>query len=295
MPAEDHPDFFTVYYMNEEKVFEATMLLDNEVATGSSRESGSSFGGEGDVEAKGGAKIPILTSFDFDVQGNLHGEKQKKVVDTLVYVNTKSRMLSRLIEHCVTKDGKGKSDGKSPEVDLAEGDLVYINGLSLELINEEEIRSIMMLTNGFLDGFTIPESGNLDLGHMVQSFLHNGAAFKLLGRSGSCKKPLYMKIPLDGKDMFESKYTIDDLLIGKVGVVGVCKGEITPDKLKSPLDYFQKSKTANHITAITANVVECGEEETSAENVEERGGEEGIYIDVFALIQSISLNNGGGK
>ena len=51
MPAEDHPDFFTVYYMNEEKVFEATMLLDNEVATGGSRESGSSFGGDGDVEA----------------------------------------------------------------------------------------------------------------------------------------------------------------------------------------------------------------------------------------------------
>ena len=65
MPAEDHPDFFTVYYMNEEKVFEATMLLDNEVATGSSRESGSSFGGDGDVDAKGGAKIPILTSLGY--------------------------------------------------------------------------------------------------------------------------------------------------------------------------------------------------------------------------------------
>ena len=62
--------------------------------------------------------------------------------------------------------------------------------------------------------------------------------------------------------------------------------------MKSPLDYFQKSKTTNHVTA---TVVECGEEEMSAKNVEGKDGEEGTYIDVFALIQSISLNNGGEK
>lgn len=293
MSTEGHPDFFTVYYMNEEKIFEATMLLDNELATGSSRESGSSFDGDGRIGVEGGVNIPMLPKLGINAQGNFHGEKQKKVVDTLVYVNTKSRMLSRLIEHCVTRDIKGESDGKlSPAADWTEGDLVYINGLSLELINEEEIRGIMMFMNGPFDGFTTPESGNLDLGHMVQSLLKNSAAFKLLGRSEPGKEPLYMKIPLDGEDMFESKYTIDDLLIGKVGVVGVCKGKITPDELKSPLDYFRKSKTTNHIAT---TVVECGEEGIYAENAEGKDGEEGIYIDVFALIQSISLNNGGGE
>ena len=292
MPAEDYSNYFTVYYMNEEKVIETTMLLNNEITTDSSRESASSFGGEGDVEAKGGAKIPILTKLDIDVEGNLHGEKQKKVVDNLVYVNTKSRMLSQIIKRCKIIDIKEKTGSESFKSDLTEGDLVYINGLSLELINEEEIHGIMVLAKGALDGLTIPESGNFDLGHMVQSILKNGAAFKLLGRFKSREEPLYMKIPLDGEDMFESKYTIDDLLIGEVGVVGVCKGEITPDKMKSPLDYFQKSKTTNHVTA---TVVECGEEEMSAKNVEGKDGEEGTYIDVFALIQSISLNNGGEK
>ncbi|HIR43118.1 hypothetical protein [Raoultibacter massiliensis] len=288
MPDRKIPDLFTVYYMNDEKVFETTMLLGNVIVTGSSSETSSSVGGDGAVGAEGGFKLPIFSKLGVDIQGELHGEKQKKVVDTLAYVNTKSRMLSQIIRRCKTINMKTKSAKDK----LTEGDLVYIDGLSLELINEEEIRSIMMLTNGILDGFTIPESGNLDLGHMVQSFLHNGAAFKLIGKYGHDKKPLYMKIPLDGKDMFESKYTIDDLLIGRVGVVGICKGLLTPDKLKSPLDYFQNSKTASHITA---NVIECGEEEASTGCVDEEDGEKGIYIDVFAVIQSIALNDGGGK
>ena len=72
------------------------MLLNNEVATGSSRESGSSFGGEGRVDGRVGYKegfnIPKLSKLDIDAQGGFHGEKQKKVVGVLVCVNTKSRV-----------------------------------------------------------------------------------------------------------------------------------------------------------------------------------------------------------
>ena len=92
---------------------------------------------------------------------------------------------------------------------------------------------------GTLDGFTVPESGGLDIGHMFQSIVKAGASFKLRGEAGhGCGGPILLKIPIDSGSLFESGYSIDDLLIGKVGVVGICKGKVTDD-LRSSFDYFQ--------------------------------------------------------
>ena len=58
---------------------------------------------------------------------------------------------------------------------------------------------------------------------MIQSFIGDSAAFKLRGNRTRRRTPLYSKIPLDGEEMFESGYTIDDLLIGngKQGILDV--------------------------------------------------------------------------
>ena len=80
---------------------------------------------------------------------------------------------------------------------------------------------------GTLDGFTVPESGGLDIGHMFQSIVKVGASFKLRGEAGhGCGGPILLKIPIDSGSLFESGYSIDDLLIGKVGVVGICKSKV---------------------------------------------------------------------
>ncbi|MEQ2957476.1 hypothetical protein [Slackia piriformis] len=72
-------------------------------------------------------------------------------------------------------------------------------------------------------GTSVPDAGDLDIGRMIQSFIGDGAAFKLRGNRTRRRTPLYSKIPLDGEEMFESGYTIDDLLIGngKQGILDV--------------------------------------------------------------------------
>lgn len=103
----------------------------------------------------------------------------------------------------------------------------------------------MAIMSGTFDGITVSDAGDLDIGHMMQSFIGDGAAFKLRGNRARRRTPLYAKIPLDGEEMFESGYTIDDLLIGKVGIVGICKGKITPAQMKSPSITSNSQTTRN--------------------------------------------------
>lgn len=279
MATNSSPRLFTVYYMNQQKVFETRMLLDNRLKTGGSEEHGDITSNEASTSFDAEFNPPFLAKLKARLDGSIRHEKQDKVVDTLDYVNTTSRMLFDILQHCKVLKG---------EQTLAEGDLAYIGDISLELINEDEIRGIMAIMHGIFNGITVPDAGNLDIGRMMQSFIGDGAAFKLRGTSAGTSKPLYMKIPLSGEEMFESSYTIDDLLIGKVGIVGICKGELLPTQLRSPLDYFQKP---NHQrSGFQDDLTVCTTREESPEtNIESSLAQKGLYIDILSVIQAISF------
>ncbi len=280
MSANEKPSLFTVYYMNQEKVFETRMLLDNglKIAGSEEKQAGTTKGASIGVEA--GFNPPVLAKLRARLNGDYKTEKQQKIVDTLEYVNTTSRMLADIMERCKVPGGGEEA--------LAEGALTYIGEVSLKLVNEDEIRGFMAIMSGTFDGFTVPDAGNLDIGRMMQSFIGNGAAFKLKGERAGDGMPLYAKIPLNGEEMFESGYTIDDLLIGEVGIVGICKGMITPDQMKSPLDYFQGPGDSKCISQ--DDVVVCGEL-TSTIATADGGVQEvrGYYIDILAVIQAVSF------
>ena len=277
--TETIPTLFTVYYMNRQKVFETRMLLDNKLKTAGSKESQSGASADASLSTEAEFSPPFLARLKATLAGNVCHEKQEKVVDTLEYVNTNSRMLFDIMKHC-----KIPEDGTK----LVEGDLTYIGNVSLELINEDEIRGIMAIMSGTFDGITVPDAGNFDIGRMMQSFIGDGAAFKLKGRCTRQKTPLYAKIPLDGEEMFESRYTIDDLLIGKVGIVGICKGEIDPAQMKSPLDYFQQPKGPT--SGLSYSVIECSEESLPSTAMDGSEDERsGYYIDILAIVQAVEF------
>lgn len=277
MPESKIPSLFTVYYMNRQKVFETRMLLDNKLKTTGTKESQNGTTKNASLNAEVEFDPPFLTKLKAKLEGSVQREKQEKIVDTLEYVNTNSRMLADIMKHC-----------KIPErgTTLTEGDLAYIGGVSLELTNEEEIRGIMAIMSGTFNGITVPDAGNLDIGRMMQSFIGDGAAFKLRGNHTRRKTPLYAKIPLDGEEMFESRYTIDDLLIGKVGIVGICKGKIAPTQMKSPLDYFQQPNIPKHTPR--SDIIVCGENPspTATPGSKDRTAW-GYYIDILAVIQEV--------
>ena len=164
-PQAQTPELFTVYYMNQDKVFEMRMLLDNRLQTGRTGEKTGTTSSEANINAEADAKAPFLTELQGRIEGKIGHEKQTRMVDTLEYIHTKSRMLSDIIARCSIFEGSSAN----------EGDLVYIDNVNLELLNEDEVRALVAIMTGTLDGFTVPESGGLDIGHMFQSIVKAGA------------------------------------------------------------------------------------------------------------------------
>ncbi len=276
-PQVQTPELFTVYYMNQDKVFEMRMLLDNRLRTGHTGEKTGTTSSEANINAEADAKVPFLTELQGCIEGKIGHEKQTRMVDTLEYIHTKSRMLSDIIARCNIFEGNSAN----------EGDLVYIDDVNLELLNEDEVRALVAIMTGTLDGFTVPESGGLDIGHMFQSIVKAGASFKLRGEAGhGCGGPILLKIPIDSGSLFESGYSIDDLLIGKVGVVGICKGKVKTNDLRSSFDYFQ-TKDKQQPSEVD-DFIECTED-TSAEPEGPQDEADGkpTYIDVLSIIQAV--------
>lgn len=263
--------------MNQDKAFEMRMLLDNRLQTGHTGEKTGTTSSEANINAEADAKVPFLTELQGRIEGKIGHEKQTRMVDTLEYIHTKSRMLSDIIARCSIFEGSSAN----------EGDLVYIDDVNLELLNEDEVRALVAIMTGTLDGFTVPESGGLDIGHMFQSIVKAGASFKLRGKAGhGCSDPILLKIPIDSGSLFESGYSIDDLLIGKVGVVGICKGKVKTDDLRSSFDYFQTKDKQQ--PSEDDGFIECAEG-TGRESEGPRGEDDGkpTYIDVLSIIQAV--------
>lgn len=276
-PQVQTPELFTVYYMNQDKVFEMRMLLDNRLRTGHTGEKTGTTSSEANINAEADAKVPFLTELQGCIEGKIGYEKQTRMVDTLEYIHTKSRMLSDIIARCNIFEGNSAN----------EGDLVYIDDVNLELLNEDEVRALVAIMTGTLDGFTVPESGGLDIGHMFQSIVKAGASFKLRGEAGhGCGGPILLKIPIDSGSLFESGYSIDDLLIGKVGVVGICKGKVKTNDLRSSFDYFQ-TKDKQQPSEVD-DFIECTEDASAEpEGPQDEADGKPTYIDVLSIIQAV--------
>lgn len=276
-PQAQTPELFTVYYMNQDKVFEMRMLLDNRLRTGHTGEKTGTTSSEANINAEADAKVPFLTELQGRIEGKIGHEKQTRMVDTLECIHTKSRMLSDIIARCNIFEGNSAN----------EGDLVYIDDVNLELLNEDEVRALVAIMTGTFDGFTVPEAGGFDIGHMFQSIVKAGASFKLKGEGGQgCGGPILLKIPIDSGSLFESGYSIDDLLIGKVGVVGICKGKVKTDDLRSSFDYFQTKDEQQ--PSEDDGFIECAEDAgAEPEGPRDEGDGEPTYIDVLSIIQAV--------
>lgn len=274
-------DLFTVYYMNHSKVYEMRMLLDNTLWKDGSNEEDKATSGNAELHAKGETKVPIFPKFTAQANGNLGHEKRTKMIDTFEYINTVSRMLADIKRNCLAFGKEERS----------EGDLVYIDNVRLSLLNEDEVRTLITVMSGTFDGITIPEAGGLDVGHLFQSFIKSGTSFKLIGRIGDGKSgDIILKIPIDGADLFESGYSIDDLLIGKVGIIGICKGKVYPSNLRSSYEYFQtKGKTAE---PEDDGFIDGSYKERTDDQLDntttEKDETEATYIDVIAVIQAVN-------
>lgn len=279
---------FNIYYVNFSKVYEIKMMLSNVVALSKEVTEGESAEGEASIKAKLGFNImDIFKLGEVEGGGNFKGSGSKKVLETFEVKTTKSIILSEVIESCkiITE-----LDG------IDEGELIRIDNVNVSLENETELRTVKLFTNGSFKGLAIPEANGLDVNNLFNSMFKD-YTYKLKGVIKDFDDEILMKIPFTFENEFESSYSVDDLFIGKVSLIGLYKGKIMIDQLKNSFEFykdlgeyanFQNSSIQSKDDEIQDSQYKK-QESTSVFTSSKYNDKEYHYIDLLAIVQNVSI------
>lgn len=284
---------FNIYYINFPKVYEIKMMLSNVIALSKEKQSEANSGKEIDYKGKLGVNFLNIfnTGLGLDVEAgrkNIKSDSQK-VLETFEIKTTKSVILNEIIEKskCVT-------DFKN----LKEGNLIKIDNVNLSLENEPELRTVKLFSSGAFKGMNIPGANGFDINNIFNSMFKD-YSYKMKGTFDNIDEELITKIPLTFESEFESSYSVDDLFIGKISIVGLYKGKIKADTLKNSFEFFQELGT---IQNIANNKKDIGMQEIQDSQYSKQENtnimffdssdtnKEYHYIDLLAIIQNVDIS-----
>lgn len=283
---------FNIYYLNFPKVYEIKMMLSNVISLGGELQQDSASGKEIDFKGKLGVKFLNIFNSGIDIGGEANRKStnsdSQKVLETFEIKTTKSVILNEIIE---------KSRTVSDFKELKEGNLIKIENVNLSLENEAELRTVKLFTSGAFKGLNIPGANGFDINNIFNSMFKD-YSYKMKGVIDKTDDELLIKIPLTFESEFESSYSVDDLFIGKVSIVGLYKGKIKLDSLKNSFEFFQELGTMQNLSGSqTDEFSEIKDsqyprnETTKYAFVSSSNNKEYHYIDLLAIIQNIDIPN----
>ena len=287
-------NMFNIYYINNEKASEISMLFDNEIVEKITRIKNTELTIDGDADVNTGAtsKIPIFGQYlpSLDLKGNLTHNRSNRVEDTVKVVSSKSTILKPIYEKA--KEVRRLDDSKV-------GNLVKIKDVFLSVVNSNDVLATKALMSGLLSKVPVEGLGNIDLTSLIE-VMFKGSAYVLCGklphRFGK-DEHMMLKIPMSAENEMESQYSISDIEIGKVTVIGIYRGEFTKSVVESKINRLlalneagkenQDQITTDHDDSID---IEDGVREEDKKNISNSSGNNKVhYIDVISIIQEINV------
>lgn len=251
---------FNIYYLNFSKVYDLNNLLDNFKTDEIIAETQTSFQSKNDT----GIVTDILTSNHQKEYG-----EYSKFTEKIKVKHDKSNLVDNLIPLCEI----------NPDLTtVAEGTLILVNDVKIEFYDDEEIQRIYSLfQKRIFEGVNIE---GIDINNLISTVISDMSYFM------KCKidnETLVFKIPMENKSEFENKYTINDLLIGKLTIIGVYKGKIDENDFKRSTVYsaLENEKNNDVNIDIIESSYETNEDLLSTEN-------KNHFIDIFTIIQPIN-------
>ena len=278
---------FNIYYINFPKVYEIKMMLSNVISL--NKEITKDFNAEAKAEMKTKLGINFMDWFkmgDIEASAELKGSGAKKVFETFEIKTTKSLILNDIIEKSkIVKDFSS----------VQEGTLLKIDNVKLSLENEDELRIVKFINSGALKDLMIPGLNGFDMSNLFNSMFKD-YAYKIKGENQT--ENILIKIPLTFETEFESSYSVDDLFVGKVSIVGLYKGKIKIDNLKNSFQYFQELGQLQNNLVLPNEDDEIQEShytpsQTSNQLYFKSSGDnnEYNYIDLLAIIQNVNTED----
>lgn len=278
-------NLFNIYYINFPKVYEIKMMLSNLISLNQEITQENYKEREGYLKAKLGFNLlDIFKLGEVETGGNLKSNRSQKVFETFEVKTTKSVILSEIVESAKTITSLNN---------IVEGELIKVHNVNLNLLNEPELRTVKIISNGGLKNLGVPDNG-LDLNNLINSMFKD-YAYKILGKlENSAEKKIIIKIPLSFESEFESSYSVDDLFIGKVTVIGIYKGVIKLDKLRNSFEYFQElGGGASFVNPVDDEIEESQYLNNSLNqfNIPKNENNDSYhYIDLLAIVQNVETN-----
>lgn len=279
---------FNIYYINFPKVYEIKMMLSNVISI--NKETTKELTGEGEASVKTKLGINFMDWFkfgDLDAGIDLKGSGSRKVFETFEVKTTKSVILSDVIEKAKAQNDFSKTK---------EGELIRVDDVKLSLENEDELRVVKFINSGALKDLVAPGTNGFDMNNLFNSMFKD-YAYKIKGKITNSEDNILIKIPLTFESEFESSYSVDDLFVGKVSVVGIYKGKINVDELKNSFQYFQElGELQNLMSKKNTDDDEIQESHYSNESSNSAmyfkssgDGTEFHYIDLLAIVQNVNI------
>lgn len=264
--------------MNFSKVYEIKMMLSNIIKTESSVETEQGGTVDAELQAKMGTKFLKLFTADVGADVKSGSSDSQKVLESFKVTMTKSLILSEVMEKCEVISSFSE--------DISEGQLVRIDDVSLSLENETELRTVKMFSNGSFKGMRLPEAGDLDVNNLFNSMFKD-YSYKLKGEIDGSNDKLIVKIPLTFENEFENLYSVDDLFIGNVSIIGIYKGKTKINSLKNSFEFFQELGQDSSVESDTEVHNSQYEKSAVAKMKSENDGIDYSYIDLLAIVQVV--------
>lgn len=279
---------FNIYYLNFSKVYEIAMMINNVILTKIEKDNSSSFekqyGFTSSVSAQGTKNFLDGIKSSMSAEAKETASSSTKVIESLDVKTTKSILLRRIIEQCASADLLDR---------FIEGDLVKINRVKLELLNEESLRQFLILKRDALKGFRVEgmEVNNL-VSSMLQDYAYILKGSVLDNEMCNVVDEIIIKIPMELQTEFENKYSINDLIIGHVSIVGIYKGLVQEEFITSnTFTYFQEAGLRqNQENEAISKIIKSNTHSTTQNFVMEKSTEQYHFIDTLAIIQDVAFS-----
>lgn len=278
---------FNIYYLNFSKVYEIAMMINNVILTKIETDKSSSFeeqyGFTSSISAQGTKQFLDGIKASISADAKETSTSSSRVIESLDVKTTKSILLRRVIEQCTSVT---VFDGS------AEGDLVKVDRVKLELLNEESLRQFLILRRDALKGMRVE---GMEVNNLVSSMLQDYAyILKGIVYDENMEKTvseIIIKIPMEIQSEFENKYSINDLLIGHVSIVGIYKGNIREEFVTSnTFTYFQEIgvRKEKH-EATSSKIIKSNSHPVAQKSAFRKSNDDYHFVDTLAIIQDVAF------